>query len=90
MLSYPNFVVSQVSTTDYWFFFGFKIEKSQTFCLKMTYTFSKKYEVTKKTMGATFRILAVFWKVVYLARMAPIGLKIQHDLFQTKVQKKYS
>ena len=42
----------------------------------MTYTFSKKYEVTKKTMGATFRILAVFWKVVYVPRMAPIGLKI--------------
>ena len=36
------------------FFFFLKIEKSQTFCLKMTYTFSKKYEVTKKNDGCHF------------------------------------
>ena len=60
MPSYPNFVVSQVSTTDSLKKIKEKkllLEKSQPFCLKMTYTFPKKYEVTKNTI---FRLFIFF------------------------------
>ena len=53
MLSYPNFVVSQVSTTDYWFFF-FENRKKSDLLLQNDLHLFEKVRSYKKNDGCHF------------------------------------
>ena len=50
------------------------LEKSQPFCLKMTYTFPKKYEVTKITI---FRLFIFFKNLIN--NLSKIGFSMKND-----------